>query len=305
MRKILFSAITAIFLISIAVVFINVFSGMRFFDFDSILSSPKSSYSIGGTLGIFFSNFYTLIFGISPIALIFVILFLIRNTFKNNFEKDNFKIVTYLLLFIFVYYAGSVASHVASIIRYQLILFPIFFITAGIAAAQLSDMLFGKSKAADIGRAVFSLLLIASLATVLYVSKPFYMSYASSLLPDTYYLDLKDMGSGSYEAAQYLNSLPNPEKLVIWSDKSGVCTFFAGSCKTSLSITDLQNIRFDYFVLSSGRQSRTTKMMALKTFDELSFEKLYSDDRWVYKLELGNRPDNYVKIIKKDYALGL
>ena len=123
------------------------------------------------------------------------------------------------------------------------------------------------------------------------------------LLPKKYYLNLKDMGSGSYEAAQYLNSLPDAKKITIWSDKKGVCTFFAGSCSTSLTLSNLRSSRFDYFVLSSGRESRTTKMTVLETFNGLTFDKLYSSNNWIYKLELGNRPGNYVKIIQTEDAL--
>jgi len=133
------------------------------------------------------------------------------------------------------------------------------------------------------------------LAVPLFSVKPFYMGYASRLLPSQYYLDIKDMGDGSYEAAQYLNSLPNSKNLKIWSDKQGVCVFFVGRCFTSLSASFFANNQLDYFVVSSGRESRTIAM-SRKFINILDFQKIYplAGDN---SLAIAGRKNNYVKII--------
>ena len=87
---------------------------------------------------------------------------------------------------------------------------------------------------------VFTILLL-TIGTATLALTPFPLSYASSLLPMTHHTDVKDMGAGSYEAAQYLNSLPDAEHMLIWTDKDGVCKFFVGRCKRGLNYQSLRD----------------------------------------------------------------
>jgi len=115
-------------------------------------------------------------------------------------------------------------------------------------------------------------------------------------LPKNYYIDTKDMGTGSYEAAQYLNTLPNTTKLNVWTDKTGVCYFLLANCYTGFSLPT--HPKLDYIVVSSGRESRTQKLSRPKRNDTLDFSDYYSEDHpAVFKLNIDNRPDQYVKII--------
>jgi len=299
-RITLIAAIAALFLFSAAAVFLNVYSGMKFFPFEDILASPKSSFESQGAVGMFFANFYPLLFGISPLALIFLFVFLANGLAKKGFESENFRTIAYILLFILIYYAGSVVSEVASIIRYQIILFPLILLASGIALAEIFEAVFEKRKFQleiySLRYQLFAVFLIFLLCIPLFSVKPFYMGYASSLLPKQFYLDVKDMGDGSYEAAQYLNSLPNSKNLKIWSDKQGVCVFFVGRCFTSLSASFFENNQLDYFVVSSGRESRTTKMTS-RFADTLDFAKIYAK-KPASIIEIAHRPNNFVKIIK-------
>jgi len=139
---------------------------------------------------------------------------------------------------------------------------------------------------------------------VLFAFYPFYLSYASILLPRKYYLDQKDMGSGSYEAALYLNSLPEPEKLVVWTDKSGVCSFFLGRCMSSMDSPSTNAYEIDYFVISSGRENRTTRIVSGKLNSNLlkkyHLNELYEKNNPVFEININNRPGQYVKIIKTE-----
>jgi len=298
-RKLIFASIIALFLFSAAAVFLNVYSNMEFFDFESILASPKSAYSIEGPFGMFLANFYPLLFGISPLALIPLIIFLVNSLIKKRFESENFRIISYVLLFILVYYAGSVVSHVASIIRYQIILFPLIFLASGIALAEIIDAALEKRKLAPpvyyFRHQLFAFFLMLLLAIPLFSVKPFYMGYASSLLPNEFYLDIKDMGDGSFEAADYLNSLPDAARLKVWSDKQGVCVFFVGHCFTTLSGSFFAENQVDYFVVSSGRESRTTKMTS-RFSDELDFSNIYAEAPG-HVIVIAGRENNFVKII--------
>ncbi|MDO8241143.1 MAG: glycosyltransferase family 39 protein [Candidatus Moranbacteria bacterium] len=302
-KRTLFVGISSVFLASILATLANVYLGMKFFDFENILASPKSSFAATSALGFFLSNFYPMIFGISIVALLTIIVFLILSL-QNKTKLNQQSVLTafYLMLFIIAYYLGAVASHVASIIRYQIVIFPIIFIIAGIAGSELFRIfILQKNDGAQkifLKQIIFFVGLLIVLFASLWQSKPFYMSYASVLLPEKYYLDIKDMGEGSYEAAHYLNSLPNAKELNIWTDKQGVCVFFVGKCHSALSAKTFATRKIDYFVVSSGRKSRTTKMSSMIFINGASFLDIYNSEKFVQKIELGGRPNNFVKIVE-------
>lgn len=294
-------AISIIFILSIAGVMLNVYSGMKFFDFEAILASPKSSFGGSDLLGFFLTNFYPLVFGVSALAILVLIVFLSASLRKNKFSENNVVAVQYLLLFIIVYYIGSVASEVASIIRYQIIVFPILLIASGIALGEIFKNLLPEENASS--KKLFYVLafsLIALSSFSLYRIRPFYMGYGSILLPEKYYLDVKDMGEGSYEAAEYLNSLPDAGNLDVWTDKRGVCVFFVGKCHSSLKSDLLSSGDIDYFVISSGRESRTVKMTGRLKIGNKTFQDLYSTENFTRKIEIAGRPNNFVKIISPE-----
>jgi hypothetical protein len=129
--------------------------------------------------------------------------------------------------------------------------------------------------------------------------RPYYFAYASSLLPQKYLLNYKDMGDGSYEAAQYLNSLPDARNLTIWSDKGAVCAEFVGNCNIGFTKKDLTGKNFNYFVISAGREGRSLKMSG-SVNEIVDFRKIYSSDEYVKKITIAERTDNYVEIVSAD-----
>ena len=82
----------------------------------------------------------------------------------------------------------------------------------------------------------------------LWLIKPFYFSYTSDLLPKQYIIS-GAWGYGGYEAAQYLNGLPDAKNLTVWSDVYGVCEFFAGRCTHSHHL-DTTKYHIDYYFRS-------------------------------------------------------
>lgn len=299
-KKFILSAIYLIFLGLVLITLANTFLGMKWFDFESILASPKSSYATSTFIGSLGANFYSMVFGIIPLAL-FSMIFLLLKNLRNDKINNNQQISFYLFIFILLYYFASAVNHVSATVRYQIIIYPVALIIAAIGIAEL--MKFEKLK--KIPQFVFfALILIFSLYSLNFI-KPFYFCYANGLLPKNYVLNLKDMGDGSYEAAQYLNSLPGSENLRVWTDKRGVCTFFKGGCSSSIDKTK-NGEYFDYFVVSSGRENRTSKMTLSRVNggnDQIiRLDKLYqmegSDLEW--KLEIGKRPNNFVKIIEME-----
>lgn len=277
--------------------FANTYLGMQYYDFESILASPKSSYTLTGFSGLMLANFYSLIFGITPIAFL-ALIFLAVKSLKNIKNSDHINII-YLILFILLYYAASAIENVSATVRYQIIIYPLALILSAVGIVEFLKIINFRSPAAK--ALVYLLLIIISVYSLNFI-RPFYFSYASDLLPNKYVLNLKDMGDGSFEAASYLNKLSGAENLNIWSDKRGVCTFFTGRCHSGNDYKKSEAY-FDYFVVSSGRESRTIKMIAPRAInnDELiRFDELYNRNDYVFKLEIGGRPNNFVKIIKAE-----
>lgn len=296
-RRLIFSSLIFIFLASVIFTLANTYADMRFINFEEGLSSPKSSFERVGPLGLFLSNFYPLVFGVSPIITIFILMFSFKNIFRSNLENHINRIIIYLFIFILLYYAGATVSQVASIIRYQVMLYPIFLIAGTLSIFTIIKQYEEKFAYSIVFASLLAIVLITNTFALISI-KPFFEDYASLLLPKKYYINFKDMGSGSYEAAQYLNSLPDPEGLRVWTDKQGVCSFFKGICSGTFSSQSLNTIDFNYFVVSSGRENRTIRINASKTIRGKTFDNIYHNEKDVaYRLELGGRPNNYVKII--------
>ena len=295
-KSFLLSLMGALFLASVAFVFVNVYGGMKIFDFEAILASPKSSYGTAGLWGVLLANFYPFVFGITPLALFFVLLASFHLTRKRGIHHVA---VFYLLFFILFYYAGSAVNQVASPIRYQIMIFPVALIIAAIGVLQLADRLALSKQKRAVG--IIGILLVSVYALV--TTHPFYLSYASDLLPEKYSLDVKDMGSGSYEAAAYLNTFPDAKNLTVWTDKSGVCNFFVGTCTSTTSSNELNMLKIDYVIISSGRKSRSTKIFANRLDNKLNSEidliGLYEGKKApTYEVKINGRSGQYVRVFR-------
>ncbi len=296
-RHLLVQAISTIFLMGIIFTLLNTYTGMRLFDTAATLASPKGE---GAGLLLYANkitaDIYSLIFGISPIALLGLFVALLLVTKKKWLDSYEAKIVFFFSLFILFYYLASTVNSVVATVRYQIVLYPFAFI---ISAIGLSYILSLKKVSRHLpSLAGVALVIVLSVWSLLSV-RPFYFAYTSALLPEQYFVNLKDMGDGSYEAAEYLNNLPNPEKLTVWSDKGAVCAVFKGKCIIGFTNKRIKGVTFDYVVVSSGRKSRTLKLSgsANKIID---FKKAYDTNETVFTVTIGDRPNNFVKVIKKD-----
>lgn len=128
----------------------------------------------------------------------------------------------------------------------------------------------------SIGLILFNIISILSIA-------PFYFSYTNELLPKNYIIS-GAWGYGGYEAAQYLNSLPNAKNLTVWADAYGVCEFFVGKCIRKAKVkTDIYKI--DYYFQS------------LQATIPLNFPHPMEDDP-VWEMYIDNRPKSFLNIHK-------
>ena len=295
----------ALFLLFILGMLVTTYGGMKFYDFESIIASPKSAHSANNFLGMMLANFYSLFFGITPLAFLAIIGLCLANLFPQKNPDRNYFPAFYLILLILLYYLASTFSNVSATIRYQIVLFPLAFILAGIGIYNLISLSFVKKY---LTLPIIYIAIILFSAYSLWSVKPFYFSYANDFLPPKYILNLKDMGGGSYEAARYLNNLPDAQNLSIWTDKRGVCFFFKGTCRNTIGLNKGE-ADFDYFVVSSGRESRTTKM-TLSRFNGgndliIRLDKLYAMENPDFYLKMGGRPSDFVKVIKAEKLLEL
>lgn len=312
-KKLLLYSVIGIFAFLIILTIANTYSGMKLSNSEPILASPKSSdvesifiskskeafaLTAKESAETMLADTYSLIFGLSPIVLLFLIFALLYPFFSKEKEiTAKSRTISYFSLLILLYYVASTLSGVAATVRYQIALYPLAFIIASIGAYRLFQI------AAEKKRRYFMALIVLAIAAFslfsLFSTKPFYFSYASEFLPKKYTLNFKDMGDGSYEAAQYLNALPNAQNLVVWSDKGAVCALFRGRCLIGFKFKDWSANTFDYFVASIGRKSRSLKMSG--PIDKFAdFEKMYSPQYYDYKIELAGRTNNFIKVVSRN-----
>jgi len=294
--------IVGIFLFSLLATIWNTWSGMTFYSFMELLASPKTIAGKVDIIGTYLTNFYPMIFGVTPF--VFLLLCIAPFCFfkKQWMTSTSLRTTFYLFIFIVLYYIATTVNHVAAVVRYQIILFPLVAIIAGIALEHFLEFLHKKNtlKEKPSILSIASILLFFGILTLF--TTPFPLSYASSFLPNKYSTDMKDMGAGSYETAQYLNTLPHAEDLLIWTDKDGVCKFFVGRCMGSLNYDRLHSEGLDYIVVSSGRQSRTGKMISSDITNNkpglIRFDQYYLKKNPVFEIDINGRPSHFVKVFK-------
>lgn len=267
-------------------------------DYGLALESPKSVIKNVGHIAAFFSGFYVLIFGIHTLVLILALFTLYKlPTIGSVAHRTLLSCLTLLIPF---YYIGSTLAGVSATVRYQIVLYPVILILSAYGLTLLLHRL------SPLLRNILIILISLTLLHSLFVHRPFYGSYANALLPQGDILFVKDMGDGSYQAAAWINALPNAAELTIWADKQGVCDAFVGACETTISVKDIErdDLSFDYYVTSRGRQKltiREARRQLRRNYvpqNPLLFEKLYDPQiTAAYQMILGNNPANTIKII--------
>ncbi len=296
------ASVAIVFLGAALFTIIDVWAGMRPYDFMDLLASPKTIATRSDFIGVFLTNFYPLLFGITPLSLLALLAAPFFFLKKSFFESVALRTALYLVVFILLYYLGATVNGVASIVRYQVILFPIAAIVSGIALEHLLVLIHKRLGVKDMPTPVFAASAVIFLGTISLLFAPHPLSYASTALPATYHIDVKDMGAGSYEAAMWLNSRPDAENMLIWTDKDGVCKFFVGRCKRGRDYQKLRTDGLDYLVVSAGRESRTSKMMSGDILSQkpglIRFDQYYDRTDTAHEIDINNRRSHFVKIFK-------
>ncbi|HUD08526.1 MAG TPA: hypothetical protein VMQ48_00350, partial [Candidatus Saccharimonadales bacterium] len=217
---------------------------------------------------------------------------------KKELKRDTITAV-YIIIFIFIFYLGNAVNSVIATVRYQIIVYPLIFVVAAIGVSQFFEM--EKVKKFVPLLTAYAVLIIVLLGS-LFIARPNFLAYASEILPNNFIVNLKGMGEGSFEAASYLNSLPNAHDMTIWSDKGAVCEVFAGKCFIDFKKTTFLQNKIDYFVVSTDRRSRSLKMSkSLKNIAD--FEKIYKSNNYSFRFIINNNPNDFVKVFKSSEFL--
>ncbi len=268
------------------------------FDLQYLFSAPSRAYGLKLWEALIL-QFNSLFFSLTPVVLFLLLFLWVKYPFVSKHEKYYYYTLL-LTAFVLLYEISLVFLNVLAIIRYNIILYPIAAFLAAIGVWKISEFLEKKTKRLHVNPTITIFLIVISFPS-LWLIKPFYFNYTNFLLPKKNIIT-DAWGYGGYEAAQYLNSLPHSDKLVVWSDYRGVCEFFKGKCFTKYAF-DQEKYEVDYYVLTRrgkiryyGENSRKWK----DKDDAVQAKSYYSKKNPEWLLEIDGRPDNYVKIVKAD-----
>jgi len=238
-------------------------------------------------------QFAPLVFSLSPL----ILLAFIYASFKNLKQGAQFHWFAVVGNAFIIFYVLAISLQKVSLtIRYGILLYPIVITLASLGIFQFFSRYAGKRKILGLMCAV----IFSAGVTSLWLAKPFYFNYTNFFLPEKYII-ADGWGYGGYEAASYLNSLPNVQTMRVWADYNGVCVFFNGNC--SANKLTMQNIRndakktnelapFEYFV-----SNRRGYILSYRLWDSLLAEY---NSKEVFKIEIGRRPENFMKVYKNN-----
>lgn len=236
-------------------------------------------------------------YSLMPVVLFSLLYLWIASILKNL--KEHFLVLS-LTVFLLVFYLAVLSQGLLVHIRYSMILYPIVVI---LGAIGLNDFLEWYSAGRRWRILLYALVVLVSCSS-LWLIRPFYFNYTSFLLPQDRII-AGAWGYGGYEAAQYLNSLPDAQNLTIWTDYTGVCSFFVGRCVdgsgySSFITTALvpnEDKDIDYVVAS-----RRGQILNIRTWGIFK-EKMDDGEKPVWELLIDGRLDNFVRIFELENGL--
>lgn len=247
-------------------------------------------------------QFNPLVFSL-PIASVVLLVFLWTNElFRRKESSSESFLIFSLTMFLFAYLAASTLSNTLSTIRYGILFYPVVALLSGIAFSQVLELrIFSRLHQVNVWSVLF---LLAILLPSLMISSPFFFNFTNSLLPkDRIITDA--WGYGGYEAATYLNTLPDSANITVWSDYFGVCEFFVGTCFTDYK--PKAGHSFDYYVLSRRGEIRYQPDHVRWTMEDTDDRERIRATRWhyheadpVWELEIDGRPENFIKVISTE-----
>jgi len=236
-------------------------------------------------------EFLAMTFTLTPLAL-FSLFFILG---KYIIRPGRYAFLVFVsACFWVLYYLSMLYVHLMLTVRYEIMVYPLVSIMAAVGLWEF----FSWKKLADINKGLVTALIIVISVFSLWSVKPFYFNYSNSLLPAKYTVN-EAWGNGEYEAAQYLNSLPDAQNLAVWADQNGFCTFFVGKCikgKSDLTKNARQNVlNIDYLV-----KTRRGSMIYYNIWGTINKNSTILKNQPVWQLYVNNNRQNYVQIYRAE-----
>jgi 4-amino-4-deoxy-L-arabinose transferase-like glycosyltransferase len=234
-------------------------------------------------------EFVPLLFSLTPLTLLALLFMLGKAILKKTAHS---KTVLFLLIFLAAFYAAMLLQNLLVTIRYGIMLYPLVLLLASLGIWEL----FSWKRLEKINKIWITVAILVVSFWSLWSTKPFYFNYTSDLLPQNRIIT-DAWGYGGYEAAQYLNNLPNAENLLVWSDYNGYCYFLKGDC-----IMGKNNGKFrlregepipDYFI-----KTRRGTIMYRGMWNTINDKFLDNKGEPVWEFNINGRAKNYIKIFK-------
>ena len=247
-----------------------------------------------------------LVFSLTPIV-VFFILFLWIRVMQGKVIQKKLLPVIYLFSTVapLIFFIGALKANIFVNIRYSIMLFPMFTFLGAMGVNEFLQLLFRRYQFSSSYKYYIKYLVILTIIIIQFFTlwniKPYYFNYHSVLLPKKYVVT-DSWGYGVYEAAMYINSLPNATSLVVWTDHRGACQFLNGNCIVSNELY-LDETDIDYFIFSRrGMIIKRFKPISSSSYN-IDSSKYYDDSGFlekntVFELNIGNRPENFIKVVK-------
>lgn len=256
------------------------------------ITDARYDYFIPNFFEAFFLEWHAILFSLTPIFLGGLIALAAFGLAKKSIRHAPTALS--LSIFAISFTVVLIHSNILATARYAIMLFPLLALLAAFGLSEIAQL--GKKYGKEWRPTIALLTLVASVASLLLIY-PFYANYANTLLPKQA-LVTDAWGYGGYEAAEYLNTLPNASELTVWSDYYGVCEFFVGKCLTAYTF-DGKAIQPDYYVLTRrGRIRYSSRYDRWEEKSGLTAYRYYDRADPAWSLEIDNRPGNYVKVFK-------
>jgi 4-amino-4-deoxy-L-arabinose transferase-like glycosyltransferase len=255
------------------------------------LSDARYYTDIPNFFEAFLLEWNPVVFSLTPIVLL-SFAWLLISLFRKKYP-EKMLLVCSILFFFVAYSVLLIFSNVLTTPRYSILLYPLFSFLGALGLSLFLDqhVLSAFQKKMVIGGgALFSL-------WSLFLSAPFYFNYTNALLPQNALIQ-DAWGYGGYEAARYLNGLPDAKNLTVWADYYGVCEFFVGKCLTAYTFNK-EEVRPDYYVLTRRGQIRyMSRADRWERLSGLTAYKYYSANDPAWQLLIDHRPGNFIKVVK-------
>ncbi|MDD5083810.1 MAG: glycosyltransferase family 39 protein [Candidatus Moranbacteria bacterium] len=284
-------------------IFINGATGNAFIPFDVLLETAKSNGKLAfPTL----QNAHPLVAFTQKLLLqaypftfslpTTLLLLLLGLWLKISFTSVRKHKLLFLILTIipFLYFSAALFGDVLTNARYTILLYPLMAILGALGIRALLPNASAKHPI------IITIALIILSTLSLIRIQPFYFNYANSFLPRQFTVH-DGWGYGSYEAATYLNSLPNAASLIIWTDRNTVCQFFVGKCLSGTKI-NVETVVPDYFIITKRGVERGYTFVWKGPSELVPHPRDYyytqeSLSHPAWQLFIDDRPENFIKAI--------